>query len=137
MEILKNLIYAGVGLQAAEVTVSGENPGAASASYGATLASPLELARILPTAGGALSGGNDDYTYTAGEIQAAYDAFLDTESTEVDFVLMGGSMSNEVDTTAKAQAVAAVANTRKDCVALISPYVGNQVATAKIIVSRN
>ena len=123
-------IYAGVGLQAAEVTVSGEDPGAASASYGATLASPLELARILPTAGGALSGGQDDYAYSAGEIQAAYDAFLDTESTEVDFVLMGGSMSNEVDTTAKAQAVAAVANTRKDCVAFISPYVGNQVATS-------
>tara|TARA_Y100000004_G_scaffold140484_1_gene159631 strand:- start:207 stop:1049 length:843 start_codon:yes stop_codon:yes gene_type:complete len=42
---------------------------------------------------------------------------------------MGGSMSNETDTIAKAQAVAAVANSRKDCVAFISPYNGNQVAT--------
>jgi hypothetical protein len=43
---------------------------------------------------------------------------------------MGGSMSNETDTVAKAQAVAAIANSRKDCVAFLSPYVGNQVATS-------
>lgn len=123
-------VYAGVSLQVGDYTASGENPGAASASYGATALAPLDLARILPTAGGALSGGTDDYAYSAGEIQAAYDAFADTEATEVDFILMGGSMSNEVDTVAKAQAVAAIANGRKDCVAFLSPYVGNQVATS-------
>ena len=122
-------IYAGAALSAAEVTTAGEDPGAAAASYGATSAAPLELARILPTAGGALSGGADDYAYTSGEIQAGYDEFLDQEASEIDFVLMGGSMSNETDTIAKAQAVAAVANSRKDCVAFISPYNGNQVAT--------
>jgi len=122
-------IYAGAALSAAEVTTAGEDPGAAAASYGATAAAPLELARIKLTAGGALSGGADDYAYSSGEIQAGYDEFLDQESTEIDFVLMGGSMSNETDTIAKAQAVAAVANSRKDCVAFISPYNGNQVAT--------
>ena len=122
-------VYAGASLSAAEVTTAGEDPGAAAASYGATAAAPLELARILLTAGGALSGGADDYAYSSGEIQAGYDEFLDQESTEIDFVLMGGSMSNETDTIAKAQAVAAVANSRKDCVAFISPYNGNQVAT--------
>ncbi len=123
-------IYAGAGLGSAEVTVSGEAPGSTAASYGATAVAPLELARILPTAGGALSGGVDDYAYTPGEIVEAYDQFLDTESTEVDFVLMGGSMGNEVDTITKAEAVAAIANSRKDCIAFISPYVGNQVATS-------
>ena len=54
-------IYAGAALSAAEVTTAGEDPGAAAASYGATAAAPLELARILKTAGGALSGGTDDY----------------------------------------------------------------------------
>ncbi len=122
-------IYAGAALSAAEVTTAGEDPGAAAASYGATAAAPLELARIKLTAGGALSGGADDYAYTSGEIQAGYDEFLDQEASEIDFVLMGGSMSNETDTIAKAQAVAAVANSRKDCVAFISPYNGNQVAT--------
>ena len=123
-------VYAGVGLSSAEVTTVGEDPGAAAASYGATAASPLELARILPTAGGALTGGADDYAYTAGEIQAAYDEFLDTEQTTVDFVLMGGNAANENDTVAKAQAVAAIANSRKDCVAFLSPWTGTQVATS-------
>jgi hypothetical protein len=123
-------IYAGQGLTSAEVTTAGEDPGAAAASYGATSGSPLELARILPTAGGALSGGADDYAYTAGEIQAAYDLFLDTEETTIDFVLMGGDAADETDTIAKAGAVAAVANSRKDCVAFISPWTGAQVATS-------
>ncbi len=123
-------VYAGVGLSSSEVTTVGEDPGAAAASYGATAASPLELARILPTAGGALTGGTDDYAYTAGEIQAAYDEFLDTEQTTVDFVLMGGNAANEADTISKAQAVAAVANSRKDCIAFISPWTGTQVATS-------
>jgi hypothetical protein len=123
-------IYAGAALGTSEVTTAGEDPGAAAASYGATSAAPLALARILPTAGGALSGGVDDYAYTAGEIQAAYDEFLDTEQTTVDFVLMGGDAANETDTIAKAQAVAAVANSRKDCVAFVSPWTGAQVATS-------
>ena len=123
-------IYAGASLSSSEVTTVGEDPGAAAASYGATAGAPLALARILPTAGGALSGGADDYAYTAGEIQAAYDEFLDTEQTTVDFVLMGGDGANENDTIAKAQAVASVANSRKDCVAFISPWTGTQVATS-------
>ena len=123
-------VYAGVGLGSSEVTTVGEDPGATAASYGATAASPLSLARILPTAGGALTGGTDDYAYTAGEIQAAYDEFLDTEQTTVDFVLMGGNAANENDTVAKAQAVAAIANSRKDCVAFLSPWTGTQVATS-------
>ena len=43
---------------------------------------------------------------------------------------MGGDGANETDTIAKAQAVAAVANTRKDCVAFVSPWTGTQVATS-------
>ena len=123
-------IYAGAALSASEVTTAGEDPGATAASYGATAGAPLVLARILPTAGGALSGGTDDYAYTAGEVGAAYDLFLDTEATEVDFVLMGGDAANETDTIAKASSVAAVANSRKDCVAFISPWTGAQIATS-------
>ena len=88
------------------------------------------MAYITTDAGGNLSGGTDDYAYTAGEIAAGYNTFLDTEETTVDFVIMGGSMSNETDTIAKASAVAGVANTRKDCIAFLSPYTGNQIATS-------
>ena len=123
-------VYAGQGLSSAEFSTLGEDPGSAAASYGATAAAPLVLAYIKSTAGGALSGGVDDYAYTAGEVQAGYDLFLDTEETTVDFVLMGGDAANENDTIAKAQAVAAIANSRKDCVAFISPWSGAQVATS-------
>ena len=123
-------VYAGAALSSAEITTAGEDPGATAASYGATAAAPLKLARILGTAGGALSGGGDDYAYTAGEIQTAYTEFQDTEATTVDFVLMGGSMGSEADTKTKAGAVAAVANARKDCIAFVSPWNGAQVATS-------
>ena len=123
-------VYAGQGLSSAEFSTLGEDPGSAAASYGATAAAPLVLAYIKSTAGGALSGGVDDYAYTAGEVQAGYDLFLDTEETTVDFVLMGGDGANESDTIAKAQAVAAVANSRKDCIAFVSPWSGAQVATS-------
>ena len=123
-------IYAGIGLGSSEVTTVGEDPGDAAADYSATAVAPKSLARILPTAGGALTGGTDDYAYTAGEIQAAYDEFLDTEQTTVDFILMGGNAADEADTVSKAQAVAAVANSRKDCIAFLSPWTGTQVATS-------
>ena len=84
-------IFAGA-LTSAEFTTLGDDPGAAVASYGATAAAPKEIARILPTAGGALSGGTDDYAYTTGEISAAYTLFQDTEDTDLDFVLMGLSL---------------------------------------------
>ena len=122
-------VYASA-LTSAEFTTLGSDPGAAVASYGATSAAPISIARILKTAGGALSGGTDDYAYTTGEIAAAYVLFQDTEETDLDFVIMGGSMGSEADTLVKAGAVAAVANTRKDCIAFISPFNGNQVAVS-------
>ena len=124
-----NYIYASA-LTSAEFTTLGSDPGAAVASYGATAAAPISLARILKTAGGALSGGTDDYAYTTGEISASYALFNDTEETSIDFVLMGGSMGSEADTLVKAGAVAQVANTRKDCIAFISPWNGSQVASS-------
>ena len=124
-----NFIYASP-LTSAEVTTLGEDPGGTAASYGATSAAPISLARILLTASKSLSGGVDDYAYTTGEISAAYTQFQDTEETDLDFVLMGGSMGSEADTLVKAGSVAAVANTRKDCIAFISPFNGNQVASS-------
>ena len=123
-------IYAGAALASADFTAPGEDPGDTAASYGATSAAPETLAYILSTAGGALSGAADDYAYTAGEIQTAYDLFLDTEETTIDFVLMGGDGANETETRNKASYVAAVANSRKDCIAFISPWTGDQVATS-------
>lgn len=79
-----------------------------------------------------LSGGTDGTNaleYDAGEATTAYDLFLDTEATEIDFVLAGGSLSTESATLSKYQSVVGVATTRKDCIAVVSPFVGNQVGT--------
>ena len=82
-----------------------------------------------------LSGGTDDYIYDNGEIGNAYDEFLDTEETDVDFVLMGGSMALESHTKAKASRVIAIAMSRKDCVAFVSPHKGTQVGVGGSLTS--
>ena len=74
-----------------------------------------------------LYGGTDDYDYNADEIGTAYDMFLDTEETTIDFVLMGGSMALESNTKQKASKVISIAASRKDCVAFVSPHKGNQI----------
>jgi len=77
-----------------------------------------------------LENGADDFLYTTGEFQGAMDLFLDTEETDIDFVLMGGSMATETDTKAKATKVLAIADGRKDCVAFVSPHKANQIASS-------
>ena len=77
-----------------------------------------------------LATGADDYAYNTGEIDTAYEVFVETEDAEVDFVLMGGSLTNETDTKLKAGSVMAVAQNRKDCIAFISPFRGNQIGAS-------
>ena len=115
-------------------TLDGIGSGAAWAQESSAVTGKLKLIG----AGGAftLSAGDDDYDYNTGEIDAAYEVFTETEDAVVDFVLMGGSMSDETDTLAKAGSVMAVAQNRKDCIAFVSPYKGNQVGSGGAL-SRN
>ena len=112
------------GLQATGVAWGG-TAAAAGGAAGATVKLKLILTRET-----LLSGGVDDYAYNAGEIQIAYNEFLDTEASKIDFVIMGGSMGTEADTLTKAGAVIGVATSRTDCIAFVSPHVGNQVAAS-------
>jgi hypothetical protein len=77
-----------------------------------------------------LGGGTDDYGYSNAEYGDSIDLFLDTEETEVDFVLMGASMATENDTKAKANKVISIAASRKDCIAFVSPHKGNQIGSS-------
>lgn len=77
-----------------------------------------------------LEDGADGAGYTAGQWGEAMDLFLDTEETDIDFVLMGGSMSAEVDTKSKATKAIAIAASRKDAIAFVSPHKGNQIASS-------
>ncbi|NBW57417.1 hypothetical protein EBR43_06465 [bacterium] len=74
--------------------------------------------------------GADDYAYSVTEISDAYDLFLDTEEVNIDFILMGGSLSTENDTKSKASKVISIASARKDCIAFVSPHKGNQIGTS-------
>jgi len=72
-----------------------------------------------------LSGGTDDYAVTAGELELAYDKFEDTESEDVNLIL-GGKGGGAADTSSSQDThvtmLTALVETRKDCVAFVSPY---------------
>ena len=72
-----------------------------------------------------LTGGTDDYSTTAGEIELAYDKFKDTESEDINLVI-GGSSSLVADTAAAHDThvtmITSLVEGRKDCVGFVSPH---------------
>ena len=77
-----------------------------------------------------LSGGVDDFDLTQAEIISGYEQFADTETVQIDYLIMGGGGANELETQAKANKLISIANNRKDCVAFISPYRANVVGVS-------
>ena len=118
-------------LTSAEFTTAGEDPGSAAASYGATAAAPLILARILPTAGGALSGGVDDYAYTAGEVGAGYTSIPRHRRNNCRLRSHGwiNGLMKQIQ-SCKSRCCCCNLQTRKDCIAFVSPWNGAQIATS-------
>ena len=128
-------IYSGAA-QTTQLSTAGNAWGNTAASYAATAASPEVMKLIIDDAGETtfdgvlLANGADGSAYSTSEIQAGYNLFLDTEQTQIDFVLMGGSMSSETNTKTKAQAAIGVATSRKDCIAFVSPDKSTQIGTS-------
>ena len=75
----------------------------------------------------ALQGGVDGYSVARPETLAAYTLFNDAETIDIDYILMGSSMSQLSDTIAKAQHIMSIASARKDCMAFISPHRGDVI----------
>lgn len=125
-KVTSQYIYFGSHVTAAHNPTSA-GPGVALGTVGAAHASgsKLQLIGVVKTT---LAGGTDDYAYTPGEFSTSMDLFHDTETVDVDFILMGGSMSNENDTKQKAGYCITAANIRKDAIAFISAHKGNQVS---------
>jgi hypothetical protein len=61
---------------------------------------------------------------TLGEIISGYDAFINEEETDIDFLLMGSAGYAKEDAQALANKLISVAELRKDAIAFISPYRG-------------
>ena len=88
---------------------------------------------VIPITIDALTGGTDDYSVTAGEMELAYDKFADSESLDINLVL-GGSSSITTDTAAGHDTyvtmITALVESRKDCVGFVSPHRAATVGVA-------
>jgi hypothetical protein len=73
-----------------------------------------------------LSGGVDSYNADLSNYESAFSLFNSVESVNVDFILAGGSITYGVtpgdSTKTKALTAINIANSRKDCIAFVSPY---------------
>ena len=83
-----------------------------------------------------MTGGTDDHSVTAGELKLAYGLYDDTENIDINLVLAGPS-SGVADTTAGMDThgtmLIDLVESRKDCVAFISPYRAGTVNVATSI----
>jgi hypothetical protein len=84
------------------------------------------------------SGGADGYSVSRDQVLGAYDLVADSETVKVDYLLYGPSFGSFQDSIAKAQKLIDIANTRKDCVAFISPQRSDIIGQvdANVIVDR-
>jgi len=74
-----------------------------------------------------LSGGKDysnsgGMSATLGDLFTAYNLFSNKDEIEVDYLVMGPGLSSKFESQAKANHLISIANSRKDCVAVISPH---------------
>ena len=72
--------------------------------------------------------GAETLSATSGEILTGLTEFADTETLDIDYLLMGpGDASSKTNTQAIASKVLSVCSQRKDCVGFLSPYYGDVV----------
>jgi hypothetical protein len=85
-----------------------------------------------------LRGGVDTLTATLGEIQVGYQKFIDENIEDLDYVLQGPSMYTEDDAVAKANFIISIAETKRDCMAFVTPprYAALDPLNAEIITDR-
>ena len=123
---VSNYVYFGSHVAAAHnPSTSGAGLAAGSAATAGSSGDKLQLFGVVNTS---LAGGTDDYAYTTAEFSTGLQEFNDTETVDVDFILMGGSMGTEADSKLKAAACITTANLRKDAVAFVSAHKGAQVS---------
>ena len=82
---------------------------------------------VIPITIDTLTGGTDDYSTTAGEIELAYDKFKNVDTEDINLVI-GGSSSIVADTAAAQDThvtmLVSLVEGRRDCVAFASPHRG-------------
>ena len=71
---------------------------------------------------GADYGASGGMMATLGDIQTAYSKFANEDEIAVDFLIMGPSCASKGESQAKANYLIALAEARKDCMAVIGPH---------------
>jgi len=79
-----------------------------------------------------LTGGVDysasgGMSATLGDLSTAYDLFSNKDEVQVDFLINGPGLSDEFESQAKANKLISIAESRKDCIAVVSPHRANVV----------
>ena len=64
---------------------------------------------------------------TLGDLSTAYDLFSNKDEVQVDFLINGPGLSDEFKSQAKANKLISIAESRKDCMAVISPHRQNVI----------
>ena len=77
------------------------------------------------------AAGGTEFKATLGSISDAYDRFANKDEIEVDYLIMGPGCTAEDESQAKANKLIAIAEGRKDAVAVISPHRANVVDVLK------
>jgi hypothetical protein len=98
---------------------------AAGSNWGTDVATGTDYTLVSGVTVDTLTGGTDDYSVTAGELEIAYDKFADTENLDINLVL-GGPSSGVADTVAGHDTLVTMitdlCELRRDCVGFVSPY---------------
>ena len=109
---------------------------AAGTNWGTDIATGTDYTFVSGVDVSSLTGGTDDYTLTAGEVELAYDLFANTETLDINLVL-GGASSTVADTEAAMDThvtmITSLVESRRDCVGFVSPYRGATVGVADSI----
>jgi hypothetical protein len=113
----------------------------AGSNWGTDVATGTDYTLVSGVTVDTLTGGTDDYSVTAGELELAYDKFEDTENLDVNLVL-GGPSSAVADTVTGMDThvtmITALCETRRDCVGFVSPYRAATVGgTSNVTMTKN
>ena len=97
----------------------------AGSNWGTDVTTGTDYTKVPGVVVSTLTGGTDDYSVTAGELEIAYDKFADTENLDINLVL-GGPSSGVDDTIAGHDTLVTMitdlCELRRDCVGFVSPY---------------
>ena len=120
-----------------EITSGANYAGTGNAGSGSTTTFDLFSANVAHRTYTFVKGA-ESLGATSGEIMTGLVEFADTETLDVDYILMGpGDAASKTNTQAIAAKVLSIASGRKDCVGFLSPFRGDVVGVTSSTTQTN